>query len=120
MILVWAIIAHLWGDYILQSDWMAQNKTSSWVAAIVHGLMYSLPFILLDPSLTAYLTILTTHIIIDRFRLTRYISWARNGYKDLTGTGYSATMPAGLAMALMIIVDNTVHLTVNAFALTYL
>lgn len=117
---LWILILHLWGDYILQSDWQAQKKTQSWLAAVSHAACYSLPYILLDPSLIAWMTIFVTHAVIDRFRLTRYLSWARNGYKDLTPTGYPVTMPAGLALALMIIVDNTVHLTINAIALTYL
>ena len=41
------LIAHLFGDYVFQNDWMAQNKTSSDWAAVVHAVVYTLPFLLL-------------------------------------------------------------------------
>jgi hypothetical protein len=41
------IVAHLVGDYVLQSDWMALEKTEpgrkGWIAALVHGLVYTIP-----------------------------------------------------------------------------
>lgn len=72
------LILHLLGDYVLQSDWMAQNKRKSSFAAGAHALTYSLPFLLLQPSLTAFAVILGTHFLIDRFGLARYVVWAKN------------------------------------------
>jgi hypothetical protein len=72
------LLIHLWGDYILQSDWMATYKTKDSIAAFAHALMYSSFFILLRPSLTAWLVICGTHFLIDRFRLARYVVWAKN------------------------------------------
>jgi hypothetical protein len=65
------ILAHLIGDYWLQSGWMANGKTKNiWVAS-VHALTYSLPIVLLcHPSLSAWLVIVTTHVLIDRWRLS--------------------------------------------------
>ena len=35
------ILAHLVGDYLIQSDWMASEKTKKWWPAIAHGITYS-------------------------------------------------------------------------------
>lgn len=72
------LILHLFGDYVLQSDWMAQQKTSSSIPALTHATVYSLPFLLLRPSATAFAVILITHFLIDRFRLAKYVVWAKN------------------------------------------
>ncbi len=72
------LILHLIGDYVLQSDWMAQNKTKRFAPAAAHAIVYSLPFLLLKPSLTAFMVILVTHFLIDRYRLARYVVWVKN------------------------------------------
>jgi len=120
------ILIHLWGDYITQSDWMAQNKTKSNLPAAVHALVYSLGFLLLRPSLLAFAVILTSHFFIDRFRLARYVVWAKNWlgpnkpWVECDKTGYSNDAPPWLAFWLLIIADNTLHLTINYVALRWL
>ncbi len=76
------LLAHLFGDYILQSDWMAQNKTRAHWPAFVHALLYSLCFVPLcwhapGPG-GAWTVIFVSHFIIDRFRLARYVVWLKN------------------------------------------
>lgn len=44
------IVAHLVGDYILQSHWMATEKTKRSIAAATHAITYTLPFLLLTRS----------------------------------------------------------------------
>jgi hypothetical protein len=72
------ILIHAVGDYLLQSDWMASEKTKRHAAAFAHALVYSLPFLLLRPSFQAWLVIVGTHFVIDRYRLARYVVWAKN------------------------------------------
>ncbi len=72
------LILHLLGDYVFQSHWMANNKTKCGKAAAAHAVVYSLPFLLLQPSLVAFAVILITHFLIDRFRLARYLVYAKN------------------------------------------
>lgn len=167
------LLLHLWGDYILQSDWMAQNKTKNSLAALIHAASYSAGFLLLRPSLSAALVIFGTHFFIDRFRLARYVVWAKNWMgmppryfymqwlragttipvrrwieegAELEGlpieqsmayppqflktkrmpwevcgeTGYPLSRPAWLAVWLLIIADNILHLTINYAALRWL
>lgn len=122
------LIAHLIGDYFLQSHWMAQEKTKRWWPATVHALSYGLPFLFITHSL-ALVVIVVTHLIIDRYRLVRYLIWlknlmapkkAREMLKDCTATGYPPTVPLWLATWLMIITDNTVHIIINFLAIKYL
>jgi hypothetical protein len=125
------IVAHLVGDYILQSDWMANEKTKRSVAAAVHALTYSLPFLFFRPSLGAFAFIVVTHFVIDRWRLARYVVYAKNfiapwgwrpsraPWSEYVATGYHQSRPPWMAVWLLIIADNTLHLLCNAAALRW-
>lgn len=115
------ILAHLVGDYILQSHWMATEKTKRSVAAAAHAVTYAVPFWLFLPSPAALTFIIVTHFVIDRWRLARFVVWAKNGCTGpVTATGYADTVPAWLSVWLLIIADNTLHLICNGVALKYL
>ena len=115
------LVAHLVGDYLLQSDWMASEKTKRSLPALCHVATYGIPFLLLSPSLLAMLVILSTHFCIDRFRLARYVGWIKNGpWHPLTATGYGEDRPVWLAVWLLIITDNIMHVLINGLALHYL
>ena len=138
------LIAHLIGDYILQNHWMANRKTKEWAPALAHVLLYGVPFAFLVPSVEAWLVIVATHLVIDRYRLAAY--WV-----DFWGTGKEGALtvcvmhlrgfdladgpvwtdgvqvvdrtpaaPPFLAVWLLILVDNTMHLTINALAIALL
>ena len=115
------ILAHLVGDYLLQSHWMATEKTKQSFAASAHAYTYTLPFLFLAQDIPSLLFIGTTHFLIDRFCLARYIVWFKNGYafsgKPVTATGYKDDVPAWLAVWLLIIADNVLHLICNGAAL---
>lgn len=126
------LILHLWGDYILQSGWMANNKTKAWAPALSHATVYSLPFLLIG-SWQSVLVIWSTHAVIDRFRLARYVCWAKDrilepfnssgpdtAWKACSATGYPQSVPVWLSTWLMIIADNTLHLTINYLAIRFL
>lgn len=124
------LCAHLIGDYMLQSGWMANNKTKSFVPATVHACVYFVPFlVLLHPSATAAAVMIGTHILIDRFRLARYVAYLKEflappsawkPWSECSATGYHKDTPPFLAVWLMIIVDNGMHLVINALSLAYL
>lgn len=82
MLGLWVLIASEVGDYLLQSDWMAQEKTKKWLAAAVHALVYTLPFTLFlfftQATWKALVVIGVTHFVIDHWRLARYVAWAKN------------------------------------------
>jgi hypothetical protein len=140
------LLAHLWGDYLLQSDWMALNKRKdSWPCAI-HASLYAacfLPLVWRHPW--AMFTIVWSHYFIDRYGLARYIVYAKNflapkichyeglclgktlafecryyPWEQCSDTGYDKSRPTWLTVWLLIIADNTLHLTCNYLALKYL
>lgn len=124
------IVVHLIGDYLSQSDWMASFKTKAHLPAFCHALVYSLPFWLFRPSLAAWLVIFVTHFFIDRYRLARYVVWAKNFLappgsnppweKCKDSFGYPPDRPVWLAMWLMVIGDNVIHVCLNGLALRFL
>jgi hypothetical protein len=121
------LLLHLVGDYLTQTDWMAREKTRRSVAAAVHAAVYGLPFLLLAPSAAALALIVLTHFAIDRFRLARYVVFAKNWitspslrWTDCSATGYHKDTPPWLAFWLLIIADNTLHLCINYSALRWL
>jgi Protein of unknown function (DUF3307) len=112
------LVAHAFGDYILQTQWMADWKAKRSLAALAHVLTYLLPFLLLTRSPLALLVIGGTHFLIDRFRLARYVCWLKNGpWHPLTATGYPDTVPAWMAVWLFVIADNICHVLINGAAL---
>lgn len=122
------IVAHLVGDYILQSHWMATEKTKQSFAAAAHAVCYTLPFVLITQSAVALGIICGTHFLIDRYRLARFVVWLKNGpvnyigrgyvaWKPTTATGYADDVPAWLSVWLLIWADNTMHIIINGVAI---
>ena len=121
------LILHLIGDYVTQTDWMARTKVRATFAALCHALVYALPFLLLSPSPTALAVIAVSHFLIDRFRLARHVAFAKNKltdwklkWADCKANGYPSEVPPAAAFWLMIMVDNTLHLSINYAALRWL
>lgn len=147
LVLVLSLIAHFVGDYLIQNQYMADNKTSRWLPALVHGFTYTIPFLIVTQSLAALLVISLTHAIIDRYRLAKYVIWfknqlvpkrARYAWSDSPtdkdgnflylqphqvnnkATGFPQSVPPWMAVWLLIIVDNTIHIVLNTLALVFL
>jgi hypothetical protein len=145
------VLAHMIGDYSLQSDWMATQKMTNKWAALAHVLVYAIPFaILCTHNPIALFIIVSTHFVIDHWRLARYVCWLKNflapkrkleigshledgvsgivtdyvvarnlPWEKCSGTGYPEDRPPWLSVWLLIITDNTMHILINALALTY-
>ncbi len=135
------LVAHAVGDYLLQSHWMATQKTRRDWPALAHAFTYTLPFLLITDSLIALYIIMASHYVIDRHNLARYVVWLKNGpcysyswlwtepknvegeweltipWKPLTSTGYPSGTPPHLAQWLAIIADNILHVICNAIAI---
>jgi hypothetical protein len=126
-----AVIAHAVGDYLLQSEWMATQKTKRAAACLAHVATYILPFLFLTTSWKALVFIAGTHFVIDRWRLVRYLVWAKNWIAPPSGRppswsickdsgGYPPTSPPFMWVWLMIFADNICHVLLNAAALRWL
>lgn len=105
-----AVLAgHLIGDWIVQTDWQAANKTTSWKANQQHMLGYHLtlaafcafampaPFVLVT-VVVSWLT----HSIIDR-------RWPVQRLMEMTGSRPFSTTTFGV-----IAVDQALHLSILA------
>lgn len=129
---VLCLMAHMVGDYFLQSDWMALEKTKRWWPAVVHGITYSIPFIPVVAVMEvrwpwlAILVIGGTHLLIDHWSLARHVVWAKNQLvpKDWrpghTMTGHGEDRPIWLTLWLVIIVDNSIHMAINTASVVWL
>ena len=125
------LLCHAVGDYIAQSDWMANTKTKRSIAALLHIAGYGIPFLFLRPSWIAMAVIVGSHFVIDRWRLARYVVFAKNLLapkearaailaEGVTATGYPSNTPPFLSVWLLIIADNILHVLINGLALKYL
>jgi hypothetical protein len=133
------LLIHLFADYWLQNDWMALNKKKRWFPAVIHGFVYTLPFLLLTRSWLALFVICSTHIIIDHSDIVNKLNQLKNwNFKSFT-MGYHKPIGVGLLRLstielkdgywdrplfiriwLIIIQDNILHLIINYCALRWL
>jgi hypothetical protein len=133
------LLAHLFGDYWLQNDWMACNKKIQLLPAVIHGIVYTLPFLLITQSITALLIICITHILIDHTdivgRFNQIKNWKfkqdniilseqlSNGQQRASiielNDGYYGR-PLFIRIWLIIIQDNALHLLINYLSILYL
>lgn len=108
------LILHAVGDYLIQNDWMAQNKKkltlTGELACQVHCITYSLPFLFIGSWWTVLLIYLS-HYAIDR---SGFVMW----YMRVTGKSNFAKAP--MAPWSIFAVDNTFHLVCNYLALALL
>ena len=101
------LICHLIGDYLLQNDWMAQNKKKKWsngfAACLIHCVLYIIPFAFICSIIQCFALFLT-HFFIDRFYFVR---WFMNhaGQKEFSKPPFAPWS--------IIVVDNTFHLVTN-------
>lgn len=95
------LVAHLVGDFLLQDDWMAQNKKRSSFACTVHVVVYMLPFLLLGLSWWQLTLIAIQHWAQDR---SGFVMW----YMKVAGKSDFAEPP--FAPWSIFVVDATFHL----------
>ena len=74
---IYLILCHLVGDYVLQCDFIAKTKGSNLYHLFVHCALYCLPFVLLYGIDWKIGVLFVSHIIIDllkaRFNKISYI-----------------------------------------------
>ena len=118
------LIAHLVGDYVLQSHKMALLKTQDVWWAFLHATFYSLPFLSLTNSWLAVAFILVTHAFIDHYKVAaKWCEFYGVGHPGLWWVEDDEPFvepPPFLGVWLTILVDNTMHLFLNYIALKYL
>lgn len=100
------LVGHLVGDFMLQSDGMASEKTSNSVVCAVHVAIYTALVALFTAawiSAAGLAVIALTHFAIDRWRLARvWMDWM----------GQPQFARGGLAPWSVIVIDQIMHLWV--------
>lgn len=108
------LVAHLMGDYLFQTNWMATYKTTKWSALIVHSLVYTacltiVAFLTFGAlPLWAVAVIFFTHVFFDKRTFT--VWWVEN----VMG---SSSKQFGW---LVIMVDQVFHIITFAIVLHFL
>jgi Protein of unknown function (DUF3307) len=113
------LLAHLVGDYVVQSDWMAQVKTrrsrEGVAAAAVHAALYTACFLPLTRNPFRLAVIGITHGLLDHYRPLPELIAAKDNL--LAPPDWSHNNADDVEFWLHILVDNTVHLLINEIAL---
>jgi len=131
------LLLHLFGDFIVQNDYVALNKKKNtlkgWIYCLFHCITYALPFLLIT-NWKAVIGIGLTHFIIDKTNIVAYFLAVRNnvingmthrkygvfGYfthriYDVSNFGFLPERPFAITIWLLIFTDNTIHLLCNYF-----
>lgn len=74
--LVKLLFAHLVGDYVLQSNYIAETKSSYIYHLFVHCVLYCLPFYVMKLAGFEVLYIFLTHIVVDFLKTRKKIGYA--------------------------------------------
>lgn len=129
-------LIHCISDYWLQNDYMATNKKKDFRIALLHAVVYTIPFLLLTKSLLALLTICITHAVIDGTNIVNKLNQLKNldfnkqyvRDNSIVGSnecimniedGYT-NRPLFIRVWLIILQDNILHLVINYLSLRYL
>jgi len=101
------LVGHLVGDYLLQNDPMATNKTKSTLHCGLHVVLYTGACIVATLAYLpwwAYAIMAITHFCIDRWRLANiYMKWAKQEkFRDGMFSPWSG-----------IVTDNSLHIVIN-------
>jgi len=102
------IYAHIIGDFLLQTDWMAKGKKESWWIAGIHTFFYMIPFILVHPSIQQAILIAAQHMIQDH---SNFVKWL------MVKKGSSIFAESPMAPWSIIITDNILHILWIAFVM---
>lgn len=120
------LLGHLVGDYLLQNNWMAFNKSkynnTGWLTCIIHCLLYSLSvcFFMWQWTTIWFIMIFLSHFVLDKFELPekylklihgrsleRFIKNSENKeYTPYVG------LQSGFTSLVYAVVDNTIHLLI--------
>ncbi len=97
-----AFLGHMVGDYIFQTDWMAENKKYKTLPCAIHSAIWSACVVLFAGwGWLAFLILFAIHFTQDRTTLVR--KWMKFIGQDHFATGPYAPWS-------MVIIDNTFHL----------
>jgi hypothetical protein len=127
------LLGHLTGDYLLQNQWMALNKSRNtlkgWIAAFIHCIIYtaSVCVFMWNFDLIWIVVVFLSHFPIDKFSLgEKYLYYLTGGSltdyakKDNVVT-HMEVLVGGFATLRYLIIDNGLHILImwGAYQIIY-
>lgn len=104
------IYAHLIGDYLIQNDWMAQNKKKKSLNCFVHIITYLIPFLFCKLKFIQLFLIGLEHYITDRTNWIQWFMFKKGSKKFATEVCFPWSQ---------IITDNIFHILWMAFVVSF-
>jgi len=118
------LLGHLVGDFLLQNNWLATNKTKynglGWATCLIHCYLYTIAVSLFTQNIDVLWIIIVflSHFIIDKFGIPEKYLKMINGrslerfINDPENAAYSPYigLRAGFYILVYTVVDNTMHL----------
>lgn len=128
------LLGHLIGDYLLQNNWMANNKSKhkglGWFTCVVHCILYTLAVCVTTWTFTIewVIWVFCTHFFIDKFALAeKYLKYIKGRsiqkfLVDEESQEYSphTSLRGSVVLFVYIAVDNTLHLILMVYGWRYL
>ena len=106
------LILHLFGDYVLQNQWITNNKIQNnlkgYLISFLHAVIYSIPFLIFLTTWEAWLIILISHFFIDKYQFAKH--WVK--IMNFRNKNYMV-----VNNGIRIVIDNCFHLICNYFAI---
>jgi len=104
------LLGHLFGDYVFQTAWMADNKKTDTFPCAVHCLLYSLCVMVFVPEIVfagplAVILLYASHFVFDRWQLVMVWFSQMRSVKDAKDPSKAAILTLVYVM-----MDNTFHL----------
>ena len=109
------IFGHLFGDYLFQNDWMAQNKWKPGLRnagiCAVHCLVYTIIMAIFLWKIEWYhlVLIFLSHYPIDRYSIAKHFMKQKGNRVDEIMKSGDA-LPTSFTVFVYIVIDNTMHL----------
>lgn len=127
------LLGHLFGDYLLQNEWMALNKSKNnwvgWIAAITHCVIYTSAVCMITNNydILWMVIVFISHFFIDKFNLAHYYLLVIKGrnlrkfldedktkdvvlFTDSENGFRNIALRGGFNAVVYTITDNTMHL----------
>lgn len=129
------LLGHLVGDYLLQNNWMAMNKSGSTFKCLIHCLIYTVAVCLICwiPDWRWFVIVFLSHYFIDRYSLadkwlklikgrslTEFLN-ADNSSKQLTSDFFNhIILRGGFTSLVYCVADNTMHLLIMYYGMKFI
>lgn len=91
-VLMCIVVSHFIGDFVMQSNRMATNKSKDVAILTLHTIVYGLPFLWLGIYFYVLTVILHWFVDFSTSRIASYFAGINNRYMFLVTTGIDQTL----------------------------